>query len=64
MLDSSELARARAEILKAPGHPSRLIILEALQEGPRCACELAELVSGAQATVSRHLDVLLRARGV
>ena len=61
MLDSPELAQAKAEIFKALGHPSRLIMMEALQERPRCACELAELVPGAQATVSRHLDVLLRA---
>ena len=61
MVDSLELAEAKAQIFKALGHPSRLIVVEALEAGPRCVCELVELVPGAQATVSRHLDVLLKA---
>jgi DNA-binding transcriptional ArsR family regulator len=55
------LLQARAEIFKALGHPSRLRIVEALAEGPHCVCDLVELVPGAQATTSRHLDVLLGA---
>ena len=60
-MDDPELAEAKAEIFKALGHPVRLTIVEALQKRPHCVCELVEMVPGAQATTSRHLDVLLRA---
>lgn len=49
---------ARATIAKALGHPSRLVILEALAEKDMCVTELTELVSADQSTVSKHLSVL------
>ena len=52
---------ARARVAKAMGHPSRLIILEALQEREWCVCELTELVGADQSTVSKHLAVLKQA---
>ncbi len=52
---------ARARIAKALAHPSRLILLEALQEGELCVCELTELLGVDQSTVSKHLAIL---RGV
>ena len=45
------------------GHPSRLLILEALQDREWCVCELTELVGADQSTVSKHLAVL-KAAGV
>lgn len=42
-------------------HPSRLLILDALQEKERCVCELTELVGADQSTVSKHLAVLKQA---
>jgi len=42
-------------------HPSRLLILEALQEREWCVCELTELVGADQSTVSKHLAVLKHA---
>jgi DNA-binding transcriptional ArsR family regulator len=60
-VDSSDLAQAKAEIFKALGHPARLLMVETLAEGPRSAGDLAKLVTGTQATASRHLDVLLKA---
>jgi ArsR family transcriptional regulator len=60
-VDSATLAQAKAEIFKALGHPTRLTVVEALAEGPRCVGELVDLVPGTQATTSRHLDVLLKA---
>lgn len=60
-MDDMELAQAKAGIFKALGHPVRLMIVEALQKRPYCVCELVEMVPGAQATTSKHLDVLLRA---
>jgi ArsR family transcriptional regulator, arsenate/arsenite/antimonite-responsive transcriptional repressor len=52
---------ARARVAKAMAHPSRLIILEALQEREWCVCELTELVGADQSTVSKHLAVLKQA---
>lgn len=34
----------RAAIMKALAHPSRLMMVEELEKGPRCVCELQELV--------------------
>ncbi len=52
---------ARARVAKALSHPSRLLILEALQEREWCVCELTELVGADQSTVSKHLAVLKHA---
>jgi DNA-binding transcriptional ArsR family regulator len=60
-MHTEELIGARAEIFKALGHPARLTMVEALGKRTHCVCELVEMVSGTQATTSRHLDVLLRA---
>lgn len=49
---------ARARIARAMAHPSRLLILDALQEREHCVCELTELVGADQSTVSKHLAVL------
>ena len=46
---------ARAEVMKALAHPSRLMMLDALAEGEMCVCELQEIVGGSMPTVSRHL---------
>jgi ArsR family transcriptional regulator len=53
--------QARAKIAKALAHPSRLLILEVLEERERCVCELTELVGADQSTVSKHLAVLKQA---
>lgn len=55
--------RARAEILKAMAHPSRLRILEALSESAKCVCELQEIVGSDMSTISKHLS-LMRAAGL
>ena len=43
------------------GHPTRLTLINALQEGERCVCELAPLVPGELSTISRHLSILKHA---
>lgn len=58
---SKERYSARARIAKAMAHPSRLLILEALEAKERCVCELTELVGADQSTVSKHLAVLKQA---
>jgi ArsR family transcriptional regulator len=51
--------RDRAEILKALAHPTRLIMIETMQdEGEICVGDLVEMVGGDQSTVSKHLAVL------
>lgn len=56
-----ERYEARARIAKALGHPSRLVMLDALADGELCVCELTELVGADQSTVSKHLSVLKQA---
>ena len=56
-------ARSRAEVLKALAHPSRLFMVEKLEEKPYCVCELTEMVGADGSTVSKHLSIL-KAAGV
>ncbi len=54
---------ARARIIKALAHPSRLFIVDELSKRERCVCELAEMVGADVSTVSKHLSVL-KAAGI
>jgi len=47
--------RDRAEVMKALGHPVRLMIVETLSRGERCVAELTDLAGLDISTVSRHL---------
>lgn len=58
--DKTDLAR-RAKVFKALGHPSRLLMVEALGKGPLCVCDLRALVGSDISTVSKHLSVLKEA---
>ena len=50
---------ARAKIIKAMAHPTRLFIVDQLAEvGEKCVCELTEMIGADMSTVSRHLAVL------
>ena len=55
---SRKYLEEQAKIFKALGHPSRLLMAEALTQGPLCVCELQKLVGADMSTVSRHLAVL------
>jgi len=59
-MDTKTQARfeARARILKALAHSSRLFMVEELSRGERCVCELTEMVGSDMSTVSKHLSVL------
>lgn len=52
---------ARAKILKAMAHPSRLLVIEELQKKERCVNELTDMVGADTSTVSKHLTVLKNA---
>jgi ArsR family transcriptional regulator len=62
-MDPSSRVRyeARARIIKALGHASRLMMVDELSHGERCVCELRELVGADLSTVSKHLSVLKNA---
>jgi DNA-binding transcriptional ArsR family regulator len=53
---------ARARIIKAMAHPTRLFLIDQLaRDGERCVCELTEMVGADMSTVSRHLAMLKEA---
>lgn len=60
MQDSQTKSRygARAKVMKALAHPTRLFIVDQLADGPHCVCELTEMIGADVSTVSRHLSVL------
>ena len=64
-MDAKVQARfqARAGIIKAMAHPTRLFIVDELSRGERCVCELTDMVGADISTVSKHLAVL-RAAGI
>ena len=51
----------QSKIIKALSHPSRLFIVQELNKGERCVCELTELIGADTSTISRHLSVLRNA---
>ena len=52
---------ARARIIKALAHPARLLIVDELNRGLRCVCDIRDLVGSDLSTVSKHLSVLRNA---
>ena len=62
-MDASAKRRleARARVIKAMAHPTRLFIVEELSRGERCVCELTEMIGADVSTVSKHLTVLRHA---
>ena len=52
---------ARAKIIKAMAHPSRLFIVEELHKKERCVGELTDMIGADASTVSKHLSVLKNA---
>ncbi|MGQ9652321.1 MAG: ArsR/SmtB family transcription factor [Phycisphaerae bacterium] len=54
---------ARARIIKALAHPTRLFMVDELSERERCVDELTEMVGDDVSTISKHLSVL-KAAGI
>jgi ArsR family transcriptional regulator len=52
---------ARARVLKAMAHPTRLFIIEELEKEERCVCDLTAMIGADISTVSKHLSVLRQA---
>ena len=59
-MDTTTQARfeARAKIIKALGHPTRLFIVDVLSHGEKCVCELTDMIGADMSTVSKHLAIL------
>jgi ArsR family transcriptional regulator len=54
-------SKARAGIVKAMAHPTRLLVMEALMEGELCVNDLTELAGCDVTTLSKHLSVMKQA---
>ena len=59
--EQKTLLNARAKVLKAMAHPTRLFIIEELEKGERCVCDLTDQIGADVSTVSKHLSVLRQA---
>jgi DNA-binding transcriptional ArsR family regulator len=57
-VEAKARSQARARVVKALAHPSRIVIAEALSEGEQCVCKLTDLVGADISTVSKHLSVM------
>ena len=53
--------QARAKVIKALAHPTRLFIVDQISKEERCVCDLTERVGADMSTVSKHLSVLKEA---
>ena len=62
-MDSHEVFRQQARVLKALANESRLMIVDRLSRGEASAGELVALVGTDASTVSKHLSIL-RAHGI
>ena len=54
---------ARARIIKALAHPTRLFLVDQLSRKEHCVYELTEMIGTDVSTVSRHLSIL-KAAGI
>ena len=55
------LYEAKAKVLKALSHPTRLWMAERLSAGEMCVCEFVDQVDADFSTISKHLSVLKQA---
>ncbi len=60
-LNERERLRLKAEVFKAMGHLLRLGIIEFLQQGEMCVCDIVAHVGTEIFNVSKHLSLLKRA---
>jgi len=53
--------KTQAQVFKALGHPTRLLLIEELAHESKCVCKLTEAAGLDMSTVSKHLSVLKQA---
>ncbi len=51
----------KSEIIQAAAHPIRLAIIEYLEGGEQCVCDIVLHVDAQRSNVSRHLALMLKA---
>lgn len=56
-----DLFEARAKIIKAVAHPTRLFIVDELSRTERCVNDLTVMVGADTSTISKHLSILKNA---
>jgi ArsR family transcriptional regulator len=56
------LNKENAKIFKALADEQRLIILELLQSGEKCACEILDNLNIGQSSLSYHMKILVNSR--
>ncbi|MBI5572159.1 MAG: winged helix-turn-helix transcriptional regulator [Desulfomonile tiedjei] len=59
--NQKERLRLKAEVFKAMGHPLRLGVIEFLQNGEKCVCEIVDHLGTGISNISKHLSVLKKA---
>ena len=52
------LSGAKAKILKALAHQTRIYMVEELAKGEKCVCEFVEVIGSDFSTISKHLSIL------
>jgi ArsR family transcriptional regulator len=57
-----EFFQLHAHLCKALAHPTRLLLIDELRDGPHAVGELAERLGLPQSNVSQHLGVLRKER--
>ena len=55
------LFEKQADIARAIAHPLRIAVLDFLNDGEQCVCDIAEHVNSERSNVSRHLSVMANA---
>lgn len=60
---TKEITRLHAEFCSALADPRRLMLIYALNQGPKNVTELTDIIEASQPSVSRHLKIL-RERGL
>ena len=60
-MKKERLYEQRARVMKALAHPARLMLIDQLEAGERCICELQPLFPQDKSTLSRHVAALRNA---
>ena len=58
------LFEKQANIAKAIGHPVRVAVIDFLQNGEQCVCDIAIRVGSERTNLSKHLSVMVAAGGL
>jgi ArsR family transcriptional regulator len=56
-----QILEAKAKVIKALAHPTRIWMTEQLAKGERCVCEFVDAMDVDFSTISKHLSILKQA---